>query len=103
MKAKLERWLRRLGPAGVLGIGVLLACAGFYADALSPLEAQVRDERAALDRLKSRTPYRPVSNGREDDLQRFYGLFPSAAQLGEQVEQLHRLARKSGLELAQGE
>ena len=103
MKARLERWLRRLGPAGVLGIGVLLACAGFYSDALAPLEDQVKSERAALERMRARTPYQPASGGREQDLQRFYGLFPSAAQLGEEVERLHRLARKSGLELAQGE
>ena len=103
MKARLERWLRRLGPAGVLGIGVLLACAGFYADALAPLEGELRSERAALERLRARTPYQPAAGGREEDLQRFYGLFPSAAQLGEEVERLHRLARRSGLELAQGE
>ena len=103
MKARLERWLRRLGPAGVLGLGVLLACAGFYSDAVAPLEQQVRAERVALERLRTRTPYQPASNGREEELQRFYSLFPSAAQLGGEVERLHALARKSGLELAQGE
>lgn len=103
MKARLERWLRRVGPAGVLGVGVLLACAGFYADALSPLEEQVRAEHAALERLRSRSPYQPVSNGREEDLQRFYALFPSTVQLTDEVERLHGFARKSGLELAQGE
>jgi hypothetical protein len=103
MKAHLERWLRRLGPAGVLGIGMLLACAGFYSDALSPLEQQVREQRTALERLRTRTPYQPVSNGREEELQRFYALFPPVAQLGGEVERLHAFARKSGLELAQGE
>lgn len=103
MKARLERWLRRLGPAGVLGIGVLLACAGFYSDAVAPLERQVRAERVALERLRTRTPYQPAATGREEELQRFYSLFPSAAQLGGEVERLHALARKSGLELAQGE
>src|SRR5207302_1772585 len=38
MKARLEMLLRRLGAAGVLGIGVLLACAGFYGTALAPME-----------------------------------------------------------------
>jgi Tfp pilus assembly protein PilO len=103
MKARLERALRRLGAAGVLGIGVALACAGFYAQALAPLEAQVAAERTALERLRARTPYQPVSSGREQDLQRFYSLFPSAAQLGEELARVHRYARKSGLELAQGE
>ena len=103
MKARLERALRRLGASGVLGIGVLLACAGFYVQALAPLEDQVAAERLALQRLQTRTPYQPVSGGREQDLQRFYSLFPSAAQLAEEVERVHRYARKSGLELAQGE
>lgn len=103
MKGRLERWLRRLGATGVLGIGVTLACAGFYAQSVAPLEAQVRAERAALERLRSRAPYQPVANGRDEDLQRFYALFPSAAGLTDEVERLHRLGRKSGLELAQGE
>lgn len=104
MKARLERWLRRLGPAGVLGIGVALACAGFYVQALAPLEESIVAQRAALERLQSRTPYQPVSSdGREADLARFYALFPSTAQLTDQVERLHRLARASGLDLAQGE
>jgi hypothetical protein len=105
MKARLERWLRRLGAAGVLGIGVALACAGFYAQALQPLEAQVAAQRTALARLRARTPYQPASTAasRGEDLQRFYSLFPSAAELTDQVERLHGLARKAGLELAQGE
>jgi Tfp pilus assembly protein PilO len=103
MRARLERLLRRLGAFGVLGIGVALACAGFYVQALAPLEVQVAAQRTALERLRTRTPYQPVSNGREQDLQRFYSLFPPAAQLGEQVERVHRYARKNGLELAQGE
>jgi len=105
MKARLERWLRRLGPPGVLGIGVLLACAGFYVDALAPAEEAAQAQRASLEHLRARTPYEPVSTSgrREAELQRFYSLFPSAAQLTDQVERLHGFARKSGLELAQGE
>ena len=36
MRARANAWLRRLGATGVLGIGVLLACAGFWASALVP-------------------------------------------------------------------
>lgn len=105
MKARLERWLRRLGPAGVLGIGVLLACGGFYLDALAPAEEAAQAQLASLEHLRARTPYEPVSTRgrRQVELQRFYSLFPSAAQLTDQVERLHGFARKSGLELAQGE
>ena len=40
MKARLEALLRRLGPAGVAGLGVLLGCVGFYFTSLAPLEAE---------------------------------------------------------------
>src|SRR5437899_1839826 len=58
----------------------------------------------ALERLRARTPHQPVSSGgRADELRRFYNLFPPASELTDDVERLHRLARSSGLDLAQGE
>ena len=104
MRARLEALLRRLGAAGVLGIGVLLACGGFYVTALAPLEQEAAAQRLALERLRARTPYQPVaSGGRAEELRRFYNLFPPAAELTDEIERLHRLARVSGLDLAQGE
>ena len=104
MKARLNAMLRRLGMPGVLGIGVLLACAGFYFTALAPAEQEASAQRIALERLRARTPYQPVSTGgRADELRRFYQLFPPAGELSEELERLHRLARSSGLDLAQGE
>jgi hypothetical protein len=104
MKARLEAALRRLGAAGVLGIGLALACVGFYVSALAPLEQEAAAQRLALERLKTRTPHRPVSSGgREEDLRRFQALFPSASELTAEVENVHRLARRAGLDLAQGE
>ena len=104
MRARLEALLGRLGAAGVLGIGVLLACAGFYATALAPVDQDAAAQRLALERLRARTPYQPVaSGGRAEELRRFYNLFPPASELTDEVERLHRLARASGLDLAQGE
>ena len=104
MKARLEAWLRRLGPAGIVALGILLACGAFYVNALVPAEEEAAAQRAALERLRSRTPYRPVSvDGRAEELRRFYALFPEPGQLNAQVERLHRLARGAGLDLAQGE
>jgi hypothetical protein len=104
VKARLEALLRRLGPIGIAGLGVLLACAGFYFSTLAPLEAEAAAQRLALERLKTRSAQRPIpSSGRADDLRRFYNLFPSANQLTDEVERLHALARASGLDLAQGE
>ena len=104
MRARLNAWLRRLGAAGVLGLGVLLACAGFWISALKPLQEEVAAQRLALERLRARSPYQPVaSGGRAEEVRRFYGLFPPVDQLTGEVERLHRLARGARLELAQGE
>jgi Tfp pilus assembly protein PilO len=104
MIARLNALLRRLGAAGIVGLGVLLACAGFWFSELQPLEHEIAAQRSALERLRARTPYQPVgASGREAELRRFYNLFPSSAELPNELERLHRLARRAGLELAQGE
>ena len=104
MKARFEAALRRLGSAGVLGLGALLASGGFYFNALLPLEREAAAQRLALERLRARTPNRPIAaSGRADELRRFYNLFPPASELNDQLERLHRLARAAGLDLAQGE
>jgi hypothetical protein len=104
MRARLNALLRRLGVAGVLGIGVLLACGAFWVSALKPLQEEAAAQRLALERLRARTPYQPVSSaGRAEELRRFYNLFPPGADLTGELERLHRLARAARLELAQGE
>jgi hypothetical protein len=104
VRARLNAWLRRLGPAGVLGIGVLIACAAFWVSALKPMQEEVAAQRLALERLRARAPYQPVaSGGRAEELRRFYNLFPPVGELTAEVERLHRLARRARLELAQGE
>ena len=104
MRARLNAALERLGVAGVLGIGTLLACAAFWTSALEPAKKELEAQRAALERLRARTPYQPVAtNGRAEELRRFYNLFPTASGLTAELERLHRLARHSRLELAQGE
>ena len=104
MKARLEALLRRLGPAGIVALGILLAAGAFYVNAVVPAEEEAAAQRAALERLRSRTPYRPISvDSRAEELRRFYVLFPPPDQLNLQVERLHRVARAAGLDLAQGE
>jgi hypothetical protein len=104
VRYRLEALLRRLGVAGVVGLGVLLACAGFYVSALAPLEREAAAQRLALERLKARTPHRPIAaGGRADELRRFYAVFPDAAGLTDELERLHALARRTGLDLSQGE
>jgi hypothetical protein len=104
VKNRLNAALRRLGTAGVLGIGLLLACAAFYASSVMPLDQEIAAQKAALERLQSRKMYQPASvGGRAEELRRFYNLFPPTERLTEEVARVHRLGRSAGLDLAQGE
>jgi hypothetical protein len=104
MRWRLQRALRMLGGIGVLGIGVLVACAGFWLSALVPAQEELSAQRVAHERLRSRTPYRLVAtSARAEELRRFYSLFPPVASMTDELEGVHRLARQAGLELAQGE
>ena len=104
MRARFNAALEYLGIAGIVGIGLLLACAAFWTSAVKPAKEELAAQRAALERMRSRAPMQPVSGaGRAEELRRFYNLFPSAAALTGELERLHRLARNSRLELAQGE
>lgn len=104
MKPRLNALLRRLGAAGVLGIGLAFGCAAFYFSALAPLEAEIAAQKAALEQLQSRSLYRPAAaGGRAEELRRFYNLFPPSDRLTGETARLHRLGRAAGLDLQQGE
>ncbi len=104
MRARLNALLQRLGAAGILGVGVLFACAGFWNSALQPLERELAAQRRAAERLRPSTLAAAGTAGeRAAEVRRFYALFPDSAELPAELERLHRLARRSGLELAQGE
>lgn len=104
MSAWLNRLLRRLGPLGVVGAGVLVSCGAFWISALQPIEAELAAQRVALERQRARAVYQPASSDdAAEDLRRFYRLFPSSEQLTDEVERLHRLGRRAGLHLAQGD
>jgi hypothetical protein len=99
-----QAWLQALGPAGVIGVGVLFFCIPFYFSAVQPAERELQAQRLAAERLRNRTPYQPVSSGgREDELRRFYSLFPPVEKLPDELERLFGLARAANLELFQGE
>lgn len=101
---RLHDGLYALGPAGVLGIGVLIFCVPFYFSAVQPAERELQAQRSAAERLRARTPFRPVSSGgRAEELPRFYALFPPLETLPDQLERVYGLARAAKLELLQGE
>jgi hypothetical protein len=102
--SRLHAILRALGPAGVVGIGVLFFCLPFYLSTVRPVEQELQARRAAAERVRTRTSYKPVTNDvRAEELRRFYGLFPAVEQLPGQLERIYGLARDAKLELLQGE
>jgi hypothetical protein len=101
---RVQEWLRALGPTGVIGIGVLIFCIPFYFSAVRPAERELQAQRSVAERLRARVPFQPVaSEGRAEELRRFYSLFPPLERLPDQLELIYGLARAAKLELLQGE
>jgi hypothetical protein len=97
-------FLRLIGPAGVVALGVLLFCVPFYFTALRPLERELAAQRAAAAGARPRAPAQPVAlDSQAEDLRRFYALFPPVESVSDQLERLYGLARASGLDLLQGD
>lgn len=101
---RLNVWLNRLGVAGVLGIGVLLACLGFYLSAVAPATRELAAQRVATERMYSPRLYKPTkTEERGEELRRFHDLFPPVERLTDELGRLYGLARRSKLELNHGD
>lgn len=96
--------MRRLGAslgfAGVLGIGVLLFCASFYASTLLPAERELAARQTAV--AGGSMAAQPVAHF-ADPLAELHSRFPPIETLTSQVERLHRLGRAAGLQLQQAD
>lgn len=102
--SRINAALARLGPAGILGLGLLLACLPYYFTGLRPLERELRAQREAAERMRARGPFRPVAaDDRAGELRRFHELFPPLERVPAELERLYALARGAGLDLHQGE
>ncbi|MGH8736406.1 MAG: hypothetical protein ACREVC_03490 [Burkholderiales bacterium] len=96
--------LEALGPLGVFGIGLLLACLPFYFSAIRPTEQELAQQRIATERLPARAPTRAVAaESPAQRLQRFERLFPPLARLPDELERLYGLAHDAHLDLARGD
>jgi hypothetical protein len=95
---------RVLGPYGVAAIALALLCAAFYFAMVKPAEKELAAQQDASRRLKSRSALQPVSvDNRDDDLRRFYGLFPSAGRIAPEMQKLWVVANEYKIDLQQGE
>jgi hypothetical protein len=96
--------LQRLGPAGVVALGVLLSCAVFYWSTVRPLERALDSQRrAAAMRQSTQSIGAASTDPRARELSRFQGLFPSSAELPKELDRLYHLARDADVEVARGE
>jgi hypothetical protein len=101
-RRELRRALRRLGAPGVVGIGLLLACAAMYVSTQRPLEARIAAERMALDGRDARSSPDGSPLTPEAGLEAFYRFFATGISAERQLERLFALAQKHRLELMQG-
>lgn len=100
----LDRLLRALGPAGIVGIGVLLACVPLYFSALRPAQRELSAERLAPQRARPASPVLPAAErGQAGALRPFYLLFPPLARLPDELQRLYGLARAAHLDLLRGD
>lgn len=96
--------LRALGPAGVVGIGVLLFSIAFYTGTIRPAEKELSALRLAAARGSALDAERTAAGGPSAaDLHRFYSLFPTLDRLPDELEQLYGLARAARVELQRAE
>jgi hypothetical protein len=98
-----QRTLRRLGAAGVVGIGVTFACLPFYFSSVRPAERELQARRIAAEQAHARSNIQNVSAPRTADLGRFYQAFPAMDRLPDELERLYGLARAARLDPSQGE
>ena len=100
----LRSLLDRLGPAGVISLGVLLFSAYFHFSAVQPLERELDAQRIAAERLRTRSPVEIArAPDKADEVRRFYELFPPVSQLPVELERVYALARKAGLAIQQSD
>jgi hypothetical protein len=102
----LNHQLRQLGWPGVAGIGILLFSASFYLSSSLPAAeeaALMRDSIAG--EMKTRADASQAARGSSpaEQLKTFYGYFPPARQLPDQLARIYGFAGKQGLQLRQGE
>jgi hypothetical protein len=101
----MHRLAGSFGPSGLAGCLLIAAAATFYAGVLLPQQARLEElrdqhwqQRQAAQRPTGEAPLAPAQK-----LAVFYGSFPAANALPDQLEVVYRAARQQSLALEQGE
>ena len=118
----LTRLARKLGLFGLLGLAILLACSVFYVANFLPLNQQVKSIENQLAQSKNVSPASNFtannkqarvadpkqlstqnSQVTQQDIERFYALFPQGVTLPRWLNTIAQTALKQGLKLNRGD
>lgn len=104
MRARLNGWLDRLGPAGVIALGLFLFDVALLFSGVLPMREKILAAEGRLRTAESRLPGSRVGGGvARDPLERLLAVFPLPAAIPDEIERLFRLAEERQLQLLQGE
>lgn len=108
MRLQPRQLLSRLGIPGVAAIGLMTACAAFYASVLLPLDLRIDEVRDSVQRLSERAERAANASLRGElpiaqQLAAFYRLFPPQAKLTDTVGKIFAAAHAQGIVLVKGE
>lgn len=105
LRDRLTRIVDAIGPAGIAGIGLLVAAAMAWVSTITP----ARHERDRLERAADQAArqLRAIDPGRtgsaREQLGAFHAFFPAAHSTPEWLAKIHAAAAKQGVQLAAGE
>jgi len=107
MRARFRDGVKKLGSAGIVGIGIFAMCGAFYFSALQPGEAR-------LKMLRDRVAQMEESGGKPggvtdakltktEQLTIFYGSFPTKSSVPASLEKIYAAAENERLNIDQAE
>lgn len=94
----LNRYLAKLGVSGIAGMGILIACLGFYGSAISPLQQHLVQRQQLLGER-----YVPVQVLHKDEWRSLQSQLPPRMQVDELVANIYRLAEAAQIDLHEAE
>ncbi len=105
IKRRASAWL---GLPGFAAVGLLTACAAFYFSTIAPAEERLSAARRQVLAIQEQAKHgaRELPSGQntpEEQLARFYNLFPLNDDLPQRMEKIFSSAQKQGIGLEQGE
>jgi hypothetical protein len=94
----LNRHLARLGVSGIAGLGILIACMGFYGSVIAPLQQHIVQRKQLFGER-----HIPMLALRKDEWRSLQSQLPPQMQVDELVANIYRLAEAAQIDLHEAE